>query len=111
MVEVLHEKLYTYGLYTSYVIFALTTLGLWTSGLEILDSLQFVLNLYIALFLIYNFNPYSKKPVSQFGRGIAFSAGVLLLLTKGLSGLIGSKGEEKAHTASDIFYDFAKLLK
>lgn len=84
----LHEKLYKYGLLSSYLIFGLTTLGLWSSGKEVLSKLEFLLNVYIALFLIYQFNPYNKKRVSEFGRGIAFSAGVLLLLTKGIKGLV-----------------------
>jgi len=80
-----HEKLYTYGLWASYVIFGLTTLGLWSTGTEVLPKLEFLLTIYIALFLIYNFNPYKKqKPLSGFGRGIAFSAGILILLTKGV---------------------------
>jgi len=44
--------------------------------MELLDK---ALSIYVAVFLVYNFNPFTKRPVSQFGRGIAFSAGIFLL--------------------------------
>ena len=106
-----HEDLYTYGLYTSYVLFALTSLGLWTAGADLLSKLDFALNFYVAVFLIYNFNPYSTKRVSQFGRGIAFSAGVLLLLTKGLVSFITPEQGAKEHSISEIVYDMVEWLK
>lgn len=106
-----HEDLYTYGLYTSYIVFALTSLGLWSAGSDLLSKLDFALNLYVAAFLIYNFNPYSTKPVSQFGRGIAFSAGVLILLTKGLASFVTPEEGSKGHSISEIVYDLAKLIK
>ena len=83
-----HEQLYTYGRLTSYFVFILVSLGLWKAGQPILDKMQFVLSLYIALFLVYSFNPYTKKRVSEFGRGIAFSAGVLMLLTHSMAGIL-----------------------
>lgn len=97
-VSVFHEKLYTYGLWSSYVIFALSALGLWSYGTEILTKLKFGLSIYIAIFLIYNFNPYVNKAVSEFARGIAFSAGILLLLTTGAAKymeIVKQKGLEK----------------
>lgn len=112
MVEPLHQRLYTYGLYTSYVLYAVVSLGLWSSGTEIVSSLDYLLNLYISIFLIYNFNPYRKKRVSEFGRGIAFSAGVLLLITKVIDRLSFFHAKEKdrseVHALADFFTDLAK---
>jgi hypothetical protein len=101
----LHEKLYKYGLLASYLIFGLTTLGLWSSGKEVLSKLEFLLNVYIALFLIYQFNPYNKKRVSEFGRGIAFSAGVLLLLTKGIKGFVNKIQNREITSLLDVLQE------
>jgi hypothetical protein len=105
MGKALHEKLYTYGLWSSYLIFAVTSLGLWSSGTQVLSKLEFLLNVYIALFLIYQFNPYNKTHVSDFGRGIAFSAGILLLLTKSLKGYISNLQNKEITTALDVLQE------
>jgi len=110
MVEALHERLYTYGLYTSYVLYAFVALGLWSSGNRTLDTLEFLLNLYISLFLIYNFNPYRKRRVSQFGRGIAFSGGILLLLTKVIDHFDFFQEKDKDAGETHTFLDFLSDL-
>lgn len=113
MVQALHERLYTYGLYSSYIIYGLVWFGLWGTGNVILERLDLALNVYIALFLVYNFNPYNKKRVSEFGRGIAFSAGVLLLLTKVVGQFLKKTGEQdQIHAVTEFLYDFAgKIIK
>lgn len=110
MVEPLHQRLYTYGLYTSYVLYALVSLGLWSSGSEIISKLELLLNIYISLFLIYNFNPYRKQRVSQFGRGIAFSGGILLLLTKVIDHFNFFQEKEKDSGEAHTFFDFLSDL-
>lgn len=104
-----HERLYKYGLWTSYVLFALTTFGLWSAGLEILSKLELLLSFYIALFLIYNFNPYTVKPVKEFARGIAFSAGILLLITKISTKVFTQQKREDTRQVSEILYDVIKI--
>lgn len=107
----LHERLYTYGLWTSWILFGVTTLGLWGAGAEILSRLEFALGIYIAIFLIYNFNPYNDKKMDEFGRGIAFSAGILLLLTKGLSKFLSDIGQRGLKDTSEIVYEIAELAE
>jgi hypothetical protein len=74
--------------------------------------LDYLLNLYISIFLIYNFNPYRKKRVSEFGRGIAFSAGALLLITKIIDRFNFFQSKEKdrgeGHAFADLLDDLAK---
>lgn len=109
MAQALHEKLYTYGLYSSYLLYGLVSLGLWSSGSYVITTLDFALTMYISIFLIYSFNPYNRNQVSEFGRGIAFSAGILLLLTKVLTRLTKyiniDKNKEEVHADLDFAYD------
>lgn len=106
-----HEKFYKYGLWSSYIIFILSAVGLWSYGTNILTKLKLGLSIYISLFLIYNFNPYINKrtTISEFGRGIAFSAGILLLLTTGFSKyveIIKQKGLEKTNSIMDYIMKY-----
>ena len=74
-----HEHLYTIGLWASYIFLTLTWLGVYIINPKYMELLDKALSIYVAVFLVYNFNPFTKRPVSQFGRGIAFSAGIFLL--------------------------------
>lgn len=108
-----HQKLYKYGLWASYVIFSLTFLGLWSYGSIWLSTIELMLNIYIALFLIYHFNPYTHHKMDDFGREIAFSAGVLLLVTKGVTHILGrlsDEGRERTREASEALYEVAEVF-
>lgn len=77
-----HEKLFTFGLWSSYLFFAFAWLGIYNINPNYLNNLEYYLQIYIAIFLVYTFNPYFKKPISSFAKGIAFSAGLLLITSK-----------------------------
>ena len=49
------------------------------------DMLNQCYKIFIALVLIYFFNPWSKEKLNDFNKKIAFSAGLLLLLTTSIS--------------------------
>ena len=74
-----HQRLYRWGLYITYFLFALTWLGLWSKAPEYLKLFESVLQMYVSFFLIINFSPVSSKaPLNEFSKGIAFGAGLLL---------------------------------
>lgn len=56
-----------------------------TNLLNYLDVLNEIYKVFIAFVLIYFFNPWSKKNLNLFNKKIAFSAGLLLLLTTSIS--------------------------
>jgi len=75
-----HQRLYRWGLYITYFLFALTWLGLWSKAPEYLKLFESILQMYVSFFLIINFSPVSgKTPLNEFSKGIAFGAGLLLL--------------------------------
>ena len=76
-----HEKLFIYGLYSSYVLFIIVLLGLSTTAPNYLSSLEKFLKLYVSLFLLWRFNPLRKKPFRKFDRRVVFSCALFLLTT------------------------------
>lgn len=61
--------------------------GLWSSAPQYLGDLQYYVKIYVALFLIYRFNPFRHVKFTSLDRKIAFSAGAFLLGTSLLQSL------------------------
>jgi hypothetical protein len=76
-----HEKIFIYGLYSSYVLFIIVLLGVSTTAPKYLSSLEKFLKLYVSLFLLWRFNPLRKKPFRRFDRRVVFSCALFLLTT------------------------------
>lgn len=55
--------------------------GLWSNAPQHLGDLQYYVKIYVALFLVYRFNPFRHVKFTSLDRRIAFSAGVFLLGT------------------------------
>ena len=86
----LHERLYDYAIYISYILYALALFGLSNYAPEYLDSLRDFIKLYISLVLIIKFNPFTHKSgyISTFDKKLVFSAGVFLLLTTSITTIV-----------------------
>lgn len=63
------------------VLYIAIVFGLWSSAPEYLGDFQYYVKIYVALFLIYRFNPFRHVKFTSLDRRIAFSAGVFLLGT------------------------------
>lgn len=74
------------------ILYVLAFLGLYQSKKN-LDNLSFYFRLFIGLMLVYIFNPYIKttKHIESIHRNMAFSGGVAILTTIGLTDI-------KSHT-------------
>ena len=53
-----------------------------------LDKLNEIYGIFIGIVLIYYFNPYNKEKLNEFHKRIAFSAGILIILTTSISAII-----------------------
>ena len=83
------ENIFLYILYGSWIIYFLSLIGTFSFGIQYLYILREVLKVYVALFLIIQFNPYKKeRMMSRFDKQIAFQAGIFLFLTSILGGLV-----------------------
>lgn len=78
-----HRSAYKYGVYASYVLFALAFTGIVSSAPRYLNLLEAVLRYYVAIFLVVRFGPWvhTGRQMEEFDRRVAFSAGLFLLLT------------------------------
>jgi len=86
-----YKKMYYYVAYFIYILYALIYLGLWNKAPEYLYDINYLLKVFVALLLIYFFNPLHKlQTFGKFHRDIAFSAGVFLLTTSTLTAIKSS---------------------
>ena len=78
----LQEKVFDFYIYISYFLIIISFLGTsFFKNTTYAGYLDKFVQVYIALFLIWRFNPYRKTRFSSLDRKIAFSAGFLLLTT------------------------------
>ena len=78
-----YQDIFLYGLNFTYVLYFLAILGISSLAPEYLSSLRIYLKIYVALLLIYFYNPitYKERKFTDFDRKLAFSAGIFLLLS------------------------------
>lgn len=67
--------------YLSYVLYILIAFGLYSLAPDYLYILQLAFKIYISIFLIYRFNPFTKSKFTPLDAKIAFNAGAFLLAT------------------------------
>ena len=72
------------------LLYIISYFGLWSKSPKYLDILNEVYKIFIALVLLYFFNPWSKEKLNDFHKKIACSAGFLLILTSSISGIFKS---------------------
>ena len=75
------EKIFTFVIYFSYVLYFLTIFGLSRNAPEYLKYLQFFIQMYVCFFLIIRFNPFIKTKFTSLDRRVAFSAGLFIFTT------------------------------
>ena len=103
-----HQRIYMYMLYASYILYAFALSGSVFINPAYLTTLETVLKYYVCIFLIIRFNPYfnprPKSQTSRFNQRISYHAGVFLLLTTALTGVIKTYIHKLHHVVvSDLF--------
>ena len=75
-------------IYLTWVLYFAILLGLSANAPQYLDDLQYYVKMYVSLFLIVRFNPFTRVRFNELDGKIAFSAGVFLITTTAINGLI-----------------------
>jgi len=70
--------------YSSYFLYFIVYIGLWSSAPDYLDDLNYYLKIFVSIVLIYVFNPFYSVPYKTIHRDIAFTAGLILITTTSL---------------------------
>jgi len=75
-------------IYLTWVLYFAILLGLSANAPQYLDDLQYYVKMYVSLFLIVRFNPFTRVRFNELDGKIAFSAGVFLITTTAINGLL-----------------------
>ena len=81
-------KNFYYLLNVSFVLLYILYYSSWDKSYKYLDILNEIYGIFIGIVLIYYFNPYNKEKLNEFHKKIAFSAGILIILTTSISAII-----------------------
>jgi hypothetical protein len=73
---------------TSYLLYSLFAIGLFTSAPQYLEQLDYYVKIYISLFLLWRFNPFRKIEFTELDRKISFSAGIFLFTTSAINQIL-----------------------
>lgn len=76
-----HKQIYLYILYTTYVLYAISYVGIYSLAPQYIQLLDEILKIYVGIFLLINFNPMSTHKFNSFDKDIAFSSGIIILLS------------------------------
>ena len=79
---------FTIIIYLTWVLYFAILLGLSANAPQYLDDLQYYVKMYVSLFLIVRFNPFTRVRFNELDGKIAFSAGVFLLTTTAINSLL-----------------------
>ena len=82
------EKIFGYIIFSTYLLYFIVLFGLSTQAPTYLSYLEVFIKIYVSLFLIIRFNPFTNTKFTNLDRRIAFSAGLFIFSTSIISELI-----------------------
>jgi hypothetical protein len=91
----LHKSLYKFQdfwfnifIISTYVLYILFAVGIVKSAPQYLETLDYYVKIYISLFLLWRFNPFTKIHFTDLDRKISFTAGVFLFTTSAVNQIL-----------------------
>jgi hypothetical protein len=106
-----HQQFYLTIFYLSWILYFIALFGITNFNPEYLDTLNLIIKIYVSLFLIIRFNPFTKLKINNFDRKIIFSSGIFLLSTTAITELIKSFIITKIKTTTNKAYEDLILIK
>lgn len=92
----------------SYILYFTAAIGVSTQNGELLANIQYVIRLYVSIFLIVRFNPLRRIKFNDLDAEVAFTAGIYLLTTEAIVGIIRKYTHELHHYADVVAAWFTK---
>lgn len=87
-IHIFQNRMYDIIVYITWFLYFAIALGLSVNAPEYLNTLESFMKIYVSLFLIYRFNPFRRVKFTSLDAKIAFSAGVFLLGTTAIDGIL-----------------------
>ena len=75
------EKIWDFVFYFSYFLYFLFVIGFANNAPEYLVPLNYYVQIYVSLFLIIRFNPFSNVKFTELDKKIVFTAGLFIVST------------------------------
>ena len=87
MMDIYHiqHKMFSAFLLASYFLIFVAYLGVSTSAPKYIEVMDYYMRIYISLFLIWRFNPFTRTTFTELDRKIVFSAGLFIMTTTALN--------------------------
>jgi len=86
--HIFQSNAFTIITYLTWFLYFAILLGLSANAPQYLDSLQYYVKIYVSLFLILRFNPFTYTRFTELDARIAFSAGLFLLTTTAIDQIL-----------------------
>jgi len=106
--NIIIKQIYNYSIYVWYILYFLSFLGLYSKAPQYLTTVDLLLRMYVSLFLIIRYNPYTKVKFTEFDKKIIFSAGVFLILSTTITSAFVASFKEKT---SEQAQNYLKNIK
>lgn len=84
------NKIYDITVYITWLLYIAISLGLSAKAPQYLNTLQSFVKIYVSLFLLVRFNPFRHVKFTGLDAKVAFSAGLFLLGTTAINGILNS---------------------
>jgi hypothetical protein len=98
------NKLFDIVVYVTWILYIVIALGLSANAPQYLYILHTFIKLYVSFFLIYRFNPFRRVKLTALDAKIAFSAGLFLLTTTAIDGILKTYLSNGVKFINDWFY-------
>jgi len=82
------HKMFTLVIVITWVLYISIATGLSINAPKYLETFDYYVKIYVSLFLLWRFNPFTKTVFTELDRKIAFSAGILIFTTTSLHNLL-----------------------
>jgi hypothetical protein len=82
------HKMFTLVIVITWILYISIAVGLSINAPKYLETFDYYVKIYVSLFLLWRFNPFTKTTFTELDRKIAFSAGILIFATTSLHSLL-----------------------
>ena len=79
------DRIFTLVIIVSWMLYISILTGISVSAPKYLEIFDYYVKIYVSLFLLFRFNPFTKIKFTELDRKIAFSAGIFLFTTSSLN--------------------------